>query len=182
MERVVSRVSAVGAIGLVVGLAVVSGGTIHARQNPPAQQPAPAAQTDNLLLTQSTPHLIVWAVKANRGADFEALWSAIQATAAKSDRAEVKEFAASIASIYKVGAAPGAPAEAPVFYVFQLDKPSTTQSYNPGKVVYDFLYFQKEGKEGGIPRADADAIFAKAGNMQDMFVNILVWPLTKIGS
>jgi hypothetical protein len=181
MERVVSRVSAVGAIGLVVGLAVVSGGTIHARQNPPAQQPAPAAQTDNLLLNQGTPHLIVWAVKSTRGADFEAFWAAVQAAASKDARAEVKEFGSSIASIYKVAAAPGSAADAPVFYVFQIDKPST-QSYNPGKVVYEFLYFQKDGKEGGIPRADADAIFAKAGNMQEMFVNILVWPLTKIGS
>jgi|SRR5688572_7521754 len=182
MERVVSRASAVGVVGLAVGLAVVSGGTIHARQNPPAQQPAAApAQADNLLLTQSSPHLIVWAVKSNRGADFEAFWAAVQAAASKDARAEVKEFGASIASMYKVAAAPGAPADAPVFYIFQIDKPST-QSYNPGKVVYEFLYFQKDGKEGGIPRPEADAIFSKAGNMQEMFVNILVWPLTKIGS
>ena len=70
MERVVSRMSTVGAIGLAVGLAVVSGGTLHARQTPRC---GPAAQADNLLLTQNSPHLIVWAVKSNRGADFEAL-------------------------------------------------------------------------------------------------------------
>jgi hypothetical protein len=40
----------------------------------------------------------------------------------------------------------------------------------------------KDGKEGGIPRTEADAVFAKAGNMQDMFVSIAAWPLTKIGS
>jgi hypothetical protein len=166
-----------------VALGVISDGSLVARQDAKPQQPAPPAQADTLLLTQSTPHLIVWAVKASRGADFEALWSAIQATVAKSDRPEVKEFGASITNIYKVAAVPGAPPEAPVFYVFQLDKPSTTQSYNPGKVVYEFLYIQKDGKESGIPRAEADAIFEKAGkNMQEMFVNILVWPLTKIGS
>jgi hypothetical protein len=156
---------------------------LHARQQTaaPAAAPAAAPQADTLVLAQGTPHLIVWAVKAKRGADFEALWAAIRATAAKSDRPEVKEFGASITNIYKVAATPGAGAEAPEFYVFQLDKPAT-QSYNPGKVVYEFLYYQKDGKEGGIPRAEADEIFKKAGNMQEMFVNILVWPLNKVGS
>lgn len=182
MERFVSRAWVVRAIGLVVGLSVISGGTLLARQDPPPQPaPKPPAQADNLLLTPSSPHLIVWAVKSDRGGDFEAFWAAVQAVASKDPRAEVKEFGSSITNIYKVAAAPGSPADAPVFYVFQIDKPSS-QSYNPGKVVYEFLYFQKDGKEGGIPRPEADAIFAKAGKIQDMFVNILVWPLTKIGS
>jgi hypothetical protein len=42
MKRVVSRMSTVGVIGLAVGLAVVAGGTVHARQTPPAQQQAAA--------------------------------------------------------------------------------------------------------------------------------------------
>jgi hypothetical protein len=183
MERFVSRAWVVRAIGLAVGLSVISGGTLLARQDPPPQPaPKPPEQADMLKFTQNTPHLIVWAVKSNKAADFEALWAAIQAQFAKSERPEVKEFASTFTNMYKVNAGAPSTPEAPVVYVFQIDKPSTTVSYNPGKIVYDFLYFQKDGKEGGIPRTEADAIFSKAGNMQEMFASIVAWPLVKIGS
>lgn len=182
MERFVSRAWAVRAIRLAVGLSLISGGALLARQDPPAPAPKPPEQADMLKFSQNTPHLIVWAVKSNKAADFEALWAAIQAQFAKSERPEVKEFAATFTNMYKVNSGAPTTPDAPVVYVFQIDKPSTTVSYNPGKIVYEFLYFVKDGKEGGIARADADAIFAKAGNMQEMFASIVAWPLTKIGS
>jgi hypothetical protein len=156
-------------------LAVVSGGTVHARQTPAAP-----AQADPLLLSNS-PHLIIWGVKPGKAADFEAVWAGIMSQVAKSDRAEVKEFGATITSMYKLNA-PGQPADAPSMFVFQIDKPSTTQSYNPGRIIYEFLYFQKDGKEGGIPRTEADELFKKIGNMQEMFASINAWPLVKMGS
>jgi hypothetical protein len=38
------------------------------------------------------------------------------------------------------------------------------------------------GDFAGIPRAEADAMFAKLGNLQEMFASIVAWPLNKIGS
>jgi hypothetical protein len=181
MERVVSRVSVGRAIGLAVGLSVIAGGTLLARQDPPAQQPAApqaAPQADSLKLANS-PHLIIWGVKPAKAADFEALWSGIMAQIAKSERPEVKEFGATFTNMYKLNAStPEA-----VMYVFQIEKPSQTQSYNPGKIIYEFLYYQTpEGKEAGIPRTEADELFKKIGTMQDMFASINTWPLTKIGT
>ena len=180
MKRVVSRVWAVRAIRLALTLSLISGGTLLARQDPPAQQPA-AAQQDNLKLANS-PHLIIWGVKPTKAADFEALWAGLQAQFAKSERPEVKEFGASITSMYKLSAAPQ-PGQ-PVIFVFQVEKPSQTQSYNPGRIIYEFLYkLDKDNKELGIPRAEADELFKKIGsNLTDMFDSINTWPLTKIGS
>jgi hypothetical protein len=182
MKRVVSRVSAVGAIGLAMSLSLVSGGTLLARQTAPAQQPAAAPQ-DNLLLP-NVPHLIIWAVKPAKTSDFEALWAGIDAQLAKSERAEVKEFAGTFTHKYKLNVPPSA--DQPVIYVFQIDKPSQTQSYNPGKIIYEFLWKQdpKDGKEmpGSIPRTEADELFKKIGSMPDMFAQISPWPLVKMGS
>ena len=102
---------------------------------------------------------------------------------AKSDRPEVKEFGASITHMYKLNA-PGQDPAGQSMYVFQIDKPSQTQSYNPGRIIYEFLYVldKESGKEKGIPRAEADELFKKIGNMQDMFASINAWPLQKIGS
>jgi hypothetical protein len=179
MERVVSRVWSMTAIGLAMGLTIASGGTLLARQ-----EAKPAEQADPLKLA-SSPHLIIWGVKPGKTADFEALWAALDAQFAKSERADVKEFAATITNRYKLNA-PGLPADQPVIYVFQIEKPSPTQSYNPGKIIYDFLWKQdpKDNKEvpGSIPRTEADELFKKIGNMQEMFASINTWPLVKMGS
>lgn len=175
MERVVSRVSTVVAIGLAVGLSLASGATLMARQDPAAK---PAPPKDDLLLAKGGPHLIVWATKPGKGPDFEAAWAMIREQFAKSERPEVKEFAATIANYYKVDTG----ADGPAIYVFEIKDASKTQSYNPGRIIYEFLYKLENGKELGIPRADADAIFAKIGNLADMFASIVAWPLNKIGS
>jgi len=181
MKRAVSRV---WLVGLALGLSLVSSGTLLARQaaqQAPQQQPAAAAPQDNLLLPNS-PHLIIWGVKPAKAADFEALWKGLQAQFAKSERPEVKEFAATITNMYKLTATSAAP-DAPVIYVFQVEKPSATQSYNPGRIIYEFLYKLVDGKETGIPRAEADELFKKIGtSLTDMFASINTWPLAKIGS
>lgn len=182
MRPDVSRVWAVRAIRLMVGLSLISGGTLFARQDPPpTQQAAAPAQPADPLKLANSPHLIIWGVKPAKTADFEAVWAALMAQFAKSDRAEVKEFGATITNMYKLNA-PSTTPDAAVIYVFQIEKPSQTQSYNPGRIIYEFLYILKDNKEIGIPRAEADELFKKIGNMQDMFASINAWPLAKIGS
>lgn len=179
MKRAVSRV---WLAGLAVGLSMSSGGALLAQQAAAPQQAAPAAPQDNLKLPAS-PHLIIWGVKPAKAADFEALWAGLQAQFAKSDKAEVKEFGATITSMYKLNAPSTAPG-APVIFVFMVEKPSQTQSYNPGRIIYEFLYkLTPDGKEMGIPRAEADELFKKIGsNLTDMFESINTWPLAKMGS
>ena len=140
MERVVSRVSTVVAIGLAVGLSLASGATLTARQDA-AAKPAPK---DDLLL-------------------------------AKDERPDVKEFTATLGKFYRVDLA----APAPPIYVQNVEAPLTTFSYHPGKIVYEILYYQKDGKEFGIPRAQADEIWSK---LKDCYDNLSPWPLKKMGS
>ncbi len=176
----VSRVWTVGAVGLAVTLSVVSSGTLLARQDPPAQQAAaPAQQEDTLKLTAKVPTLIVSFVKPDRAADFEAAWAMIRDVFEKTDRPEVKEFGATFTKFWKVDTGSPAAPNAPAVYVFQLDNPSTTQTYHPLKMVYEFLYYIKEGKEGGIPRTQADEIFKK---LNDVYMQITPWPLMKMGT
>ncbi len=177
MKRAVSRVWAVTAVGLALGLSLVSGGTLLAA---PQAAAAPAPQADPLLFTQNVPHLIVWALKPGKAADFETAWKMIDEQFAKSERPEVKAFAASIVRKSKVdtGTAPDAPA----IYLFEVTSPSMTQSYNPNRIIYEFLYFIKDGTEGGIPRADADAIYKLLGPPQDMYASVVPWALKKMGS
>jgi hypothetical protein len=158
-----------------MSLSVISGGTLLARQDA-------AAQPADTLKLANAPHLILWAVKPGKSADFEALWTSLDAQFAKSERPEVKEFASTITNKFKLNAATAA--DQPVMYVFQVDKPSATQSYNPARIIYEFLYQldKASGKESGIPRAEADELYKKLGSMQDMFASINVWPLTKMGS
>jgi hypothetical protein len=182
MKSAVSRVSTVAAIGLALGACLASNRTLQARQDAPAQQaaaPAAPQEQDLLKFTTNAPVLLINAIKPDKVADFEAGWAMIKKEFAKTDRPEVKEFAATLDKFYKVTALPGAAATNPVIYVFQVDSPSTTQSYMPGKIVYEFLYFIKDGKEGGIPRPLADEIFAK---LKDCYVQLAPWPLVKMGS
>ena len=158
-----------------VGLSVVSGSAVLA-QAAAQQAAAPATQADPLLLTQKVPTMLVWAIKPDRAGDFESAWAMIREQFAKSDRAEVKEFAATFGTFSKVDYGPNPPPGAPALYVFNLPSPSTTQSYHPGRIIYDFLYKIVENKEVGIPRTDADKIFApiKDGTL---YLNAQAWPL-----
>ena len=177
MKSAVTRVGMATAAGLALCLSLASGRTVQAQQTAPAQQPA-AQPEDILKFSTNSPVLLVNAIKSDKVADFEAGWSMIKAEFAKTDRPEVKAFAATLEKFYKVSALPGAPVGGPVIYIFQLDSPSTTYSYMPGKIVYELLYYIKDGKEGGIPRPKADEIFTK---LKDAYVQLAPWPLVKVG-
>jgi hypothetical protein len=133
----------------------------------------PAQQKDLLRFESNAPAVILWSVKAAKAADFEALWADIQALMKKSERPDVKEFAATFGPLGKVAST--APPGAPVQYLLQLPAPSTTQSYNPGRIIYEFLYRQVGGRPA-ISRAEADSAFSKIGsNLTNMFDDIAVF-------
>jgi hypothetical protein len=159
---------------LAAGLCVISGGTLLARQDPPAQQ-KPADPPDMFKFTSNSPVLIISQVKPAKVADFEAAWAAIREAFSKADRPEAKEFGATLEKFYKVELPPGAP---PI-YIHQIDSPSTAFSYHPGKIIYEVLYYQKDNKEMGLPRAQADEIWTK---LKDCYDNLNPWPLKKAGS
>jgi hypothetical protein len=159
---------------LAAGLGLVSGGTLLARQDPPPQQPAkPAEPPDMFKFATSSPVLIISQVKPAKVADFEAAWATLRELFPKADRPEVKELGATMEKFYKVELA-----GAPPIYVHQVDAPKTDFSYHPGKIIYEALYYQtKEGKEMGIPRAQADELWTK---LKDCYDNLSAWPLKKM--
>jgi len=134
-----------------------------------AQDPAaPPAAPDPLKLTAD--HVLLWnIIKADKAADFESSWAAIRAGLAKSDKPDLKQLGESIA-MYKIDAPPADTAGGKaVNYIFQLNPPVKTQSYDPTKI----LFFS-----GAFERAEADAIFAK---LQTCYINIDPIPLVKVG-
>jgi hypothetical protein len=145
-----------------LGLALCAASTLRAQQPAAGGQDAP----DPLKLTGDFV-LLVNQVKADKAADFEGAWATIKDKLSKSEKPELKELGESL-KIFKLGTPP-APG-APVVYIFRLEPPSKTQSYDPTKILY---------YSGAFPdRAEADAIYAK---IKDAYVGIQPWPLVKIG-
>lgn len=137
-----------------------------AQEKPPAQPPA---QEDPLKLKGDMPVIIINQIAADKTAEFEAAWAAIREKLAKSDKPELKTFGDSLGKMYRV-AVPPDQSGGMAIYVFQVDQPSSTQSYHPVEILF---------KSGLFERADADMIFAK---LKDAYKNIQAWPLAKIGS
>ena len=155
---------------LTVGVAALScvGSVLRAQQAAPAQAAAaPAAQTaapeDPLKLNSDVPVILVFQVKPDRIADFEAAWAGIRAGLTRSANAELKAFGATLQP-YKVQGFEGV-------YVFHLLEPSKTISYNP----VHLLYFADKDL---FKREDADALFAKWNGAAAGFNK---WPLVKVG-
>ena len=139
-----------------------------------AQQPAPAA--DPFKLTATGPVLFLNYSKADKAADFEDGWAQIRALLAKSDNAEYKALGEHLSKLTKVDLPPiDAGGGKAVIYIFQMDAPSTTLTYNPRTILWDYL---KAGAEGGtLKYDDATAIFNK---IKDDYVQIATWPLVKV--
>jgi len=156
----VSGRRALMAIGVAVLLCVSS--NVKVSGAPKAQDAA--AQQDPLKLNIDGPAILVFRIKKDRTADFEALWPAIRAGLAKSSKEDLKEFAATLTP-YKVKDVEG-------FYVFNLDHPSKTYSYNPIALLY---YTDAEA----IKRDEADTILKK---WTDSSEGVNIWPLLKLGN
>lgn len=150
-----------------------------------AQRPALAqgAQPDPLKFASASPVILGWQVKADKTKDFEDFWAGLKAVLAKSEMTpELKAFGESLNKIYKVNVPPFADAggNQVVIYLFHLDPPSTTLSYNPVAVLYTDPNGLRAALENPkMPRAEADALYEKVKTAVATINPI--WPLTKIG-
>jgi hypothetical protein len=108
-------------------------------------------------------------VKADKAADFESAWAAIRAGLAKSDKPDLKQLGDSL-KMFKIDAPPVDMAgNKAVTYIFQLNPPIKTQSYDPTKI----LFFS-----GAFERTEAQAIYDK---IKDCYLQINPIPLVKVG-
>ncbi len=173
--------------GCAVAVFVATAGTGFAQQQqqpppppptPPQQQtqPAPAAPEppDQLKFTIDGPVVLINQIKTDKAADFEAAWADIRAAIAKTDKAEVKAFGETLTKLYKVDLPPADMQGVKTsIYVFHIDTPSKSHSYNPVKILYETLH-----GGGVLTREEADAIYAK---LKDSYASINPWPLVKVG-
>jgi len=171
------RSAGVRAAGI-LGLALLVAATPRSASAQTAAAP-PAPQEDVFKFSTSTPVMVLIQVHADKSADFESAWASLRAGLAKSDNADVKSFGDSLGGIFKVDQPPiAAGAAQVVIYVLHIDKPSTTISYNPFKVIYDVLW-NKEADKSILKREEADAIYEK---LKAAFQSINPpWKLVKIG-
>ena len=139
------RFRRVTATALVLGSAVLTGAAMQ----------TPTSQRDSLKFDSDKPALIIFSVNEGKAAAFEQFWTEMQTALNKSEVAEVKAFAATFGRLTKLDAVSASPG-APVQYLVQLPSPSTTQSYNPGRILSEFLFRQQR-----ISRAQADGMFSK---------------------
>jgi hypothetical protein len=140
---------------------------------PPAQQQA--EQPDLLHLKSSSPIILINQVKVERMADFEAGWTELRAAFAKVTAPEIKAFGETLSKLYKVDLpvmdTPGGKAQ---IYIFEIESPSTTISYNPSKILFETLH--KAG--GALTYDEAMAIYKK---LDGVYISINPWPLVKVG-
>ena len=148
-----------------------------------APRVAMAQEPDPLKFTTNAPRIVGWVIKAEKTTEFEEAWAGIRALLAKSDNAELKAFGSTLENLYKIDqpafeypqAGSGQKA---VIYIFRIDAPSTTYSYNPRQILYEYL---KAGQEGSpVTRAEADTLYTTKLGSAFLTVNPL-WTLTKIG-
>ena len=137
---------------------------------PPAEQapaqPAPPAAPDPMTFTAGTA-IILNEVKPGKEADFEAVWAAIKAGLAASEKPEFQQQAASL-KMYKLATA--LPAGSNAIYVFSLDPIAQGKTYDPVKILFE---------SGVFERAKADELYAR---LKDAYARITPWPLAAFGS
>jgi len=130
---------------IVAGLlaaALVAGVNLHAQQ----AAPAPAAQEDPFKFSTDAGALL-WIVKADNTAEFEAAWKEIRSKLATTDKADLKALGDSL-KMFKIEA-PASPQG--VSYLFVADPASKTLSYSPSP----FILFTS----GLFPDADGRKLF-----------------------
>ena len=135
-----------------------------------AHAQAPAAGAADQFMFKSEVGLIQWQVKADKTADFESGWSALRTKLASAPKPELKAVADSLRMYRSEGPAQDAPGVGKIItYYFVLDPASTTNSYDPSKLLYE---------TGDLfARAEADAIFNK---LAESLAGIGTIPLKRI--
>lgn len=161
-------------VGVMAVMVIGASRDAMAQDAPAAAQQAP----DPLKFTTDKPMILGWQVRADKTVAFEEFWSGLKALILKSENAELKAFAETLNKLYKVDLPPmDIQGNQTVIYLFQLDSPSTTHSYNPVMILYTYLGAGVEGSK--VTRAEADALYEKF-KASYLAVNPL-WPLVKVG-
>jgi hypothetical protein len=169
-----------------VGFAVLVGASIvqaqTQQQDPPASQtpaaaaPAQAPAEDALRFKTADAAAIIFGVKPEATADFEAAYKAMFAQMLITTKPGMKELAGTM-QLNKL--ATPSQAGQPVIYVMYVQNPSREFSYHYGKILF---YSGKDpGKEyDGIfeKQEDATPIYQK---LLASIANITPWPLMKLG-
>jgi len=154
------------AIGLAALLCVASANYAYAQDPAPAAA-APAQAKPDPFKFSADNLIMVWSVKPDKTTEFESAWTAIKDKLSKSEKADLKELGTSI-NMLKVEVP--AAANAPAIYLFHLNPPSKTLTYEPTFLLYS---------SGAFPeRPEADAIYKK---LSDSIQSMNPWPLKKIG-
>lgn len=154
-------VVALGVAALLVGTTPV------VRGQQPAATPAPP---DPLMFNLDVPLLLIYSVKPDKTADFESVWAAIKAGLAKSEKPELKTFGEGLNLFRADTPAPAAGAPpVPAIYIFRIDAPSKTISYNPVKLLYESGIFKYE---------EATPLYDK---FKETYTGIQFWPMVKVG-
>jgi hypothetical protein len=137
-------------------------------QQPPQQAAAPA-QEDPLKFNRDGRVLILWEILPGREMDFELSWRTIKEHLKTTGNAELSQFADGI-RILKHETVPG-------LYMFDLNPPSKTYSYNPVTLLYETLK-EDPAKPGiGLTYDQATEIYDK---IKDCYKSINPWPLTDV--
>ena len=157
------------AAGMSAMLVATSGVGVRA-QDPP--KPAAAAEPDPLKFDYNGPMILIFQVKPEKTADFEAFWPELRAGLSKSPNAELKAFADTLQP-YRVQGSP--------LYLFRLESPSKTFTYNPRNLIYDNINYTKP-EEGLFTREQADKLFPKLSDSLNPQGGIQMWKLEKVGA
>jgi hypothetical protein len=145
---------------------------------PPQQAPAPPPEApDQLLFKTSSPLILINQINQAKTADFESAWADIRAAFAKVTDPELQAFAQTLSNLYKVDLPPAPTQQGgqAVVYIFEIETPSTTISYNPVKILFETLHKKAEV----LTYEEAMAIHKK---FDGAYASINPWPLVKIGS
>lgn len=140
--------------------------TAASAQDPQTPPPAAAAPAQPDPLKFTTPSAIVFnLIKADKTADFEAVWTEIKGGLKASAKPEHQAQAASL-KMYKLGL--DLPAGQDRIYVFYAD-PVPDASFDPVKILFE---------SGAFERPKADELYAK---LKDCYAQIQPWPLVAFG-
>ena len=157
-------------MALAAVLAVSTAASAQAQQQtpPPAQQapaqPAAPAAADVLKFSSQTA-IVFNQIKADKTADFEAVWTEIKAGLAASSKPELQAQAASM-KMFKLDVQ--LPPTEPRIYLFYIN-PVPGATFDPVKILFE---------SGAFERAKADELYAK---LKDTYTQIQPWPLVAFG-
>jgi hypothetical protein len=165
---------------VVAAMIALGAGAAYAQEpppppTPPQQQQAAPEPPDLLLLKSASPIILINQIKVERTADFESAWTEIRAAFAKAADPNIKAFGDTLAKIYKVDLPPmDTQSGKAQIYIFQIDAPSTTISYNPSKILFETLH----KTAGVLTYEEAMALYKK---LDGVYASINPWPLVKLG-